>query len=415
MLVIKKSFNRCLGLAMMLLFTAALTLGFATTEANAATTDISVVVDGKNVQFSQQPVIKDGRTLVPLRAIFEAMNMKVDWEQTTKSIQASKDNVIIKLQVGNKNASVGNIELSYIETVLDVEPQIINGSTLVPVRFIGEVSGSDVTWDQTTKTVVVNSKTDRSFGKKNLDANTVYLGYMSNTSKKADGFGKDSTSDGTYVGNHVSGMLSGQGTFTDDHGDKYMGEFKGDMLNGKGTYTYVDGDKYVGEFLDDLYNGKGTYTYADGEKYDGEFKAGMFTGQGTYTFPNGDKYVGQFADDMYNGQGTFTYVDGDKYVGEFKDDMYNGQGTYTYANGDKYVGQFADDMSNGQGTHTFANGDKYVGQFADDMFNGQGTYTFPYGDKYVGQFADNMRNGQGTYTYADGTTKKGTWVNDELK
>lgn len=111
---------------------------------------ITVIVNGKEVSFDQPPIIQNGRTLVPLRAIFEALNGTVDWDDTTKTVTSKRSDVIISLQIGSDQMIVNN-EVK----VLDVPAQIINSRTLVPVRAISEAFGCNVGWDGNTKTVTI--------------------------------------------------------------------------------------------------------------------------------------------------------------------------------------------------------------------------------------------------------------------
>lgn len=99
------------------------------------------------------PIIEDGRTLVPVRAIFESMGAKVDWDGKTKTVIGKTENKIIKLVIGNKIALVNGKKVE-----LDVPAKIIDGSTLVPARFVAESLGAKVDWDNNTKSVLVNSK-----------------------------------------------------------------------------------------------------------------------------------------------------------------------------------------------------------------------------------------------------------------
>lgn len=81
--------------------------------------------------------------------------MDVAWNSDTKIVTACNEKVKITLQIENIEASIGNENSGYIKTELDVPPRIINGRTMVPVRFIGEASGSMVAWDSNLKTVVI--------------------------------------------------------------------------------------------------------------------------------------------------------------------------------------------------------------------------------------------------------------------
>jgi Leucine-rich repeat (LRR) protein len=106
---------------------------------------IRLYIDGKIVRFYKfgvLPTIQNGNTLVPLRDIFEHLGAKVDWDDATKTITAVKGITTVKLQLGNTTASVNGESKD-----LTVAPQTINGSTLVPLRFVSEAFGGDVQWD----------------------------------------------------------------------------------------------------------------------------------------------------------------------------------------------------------------------------------------------------------------------------
>lgn len=118
--------------------------------------DIKVIVDSKPVTFDQQPVIEDGRTLVPMRAIFEAMGCEVQWEAASQKITASNSGKTITMNINNVNMRVAE-QAGITNVTLDVPPQIYGGRTLVPVRAISEALGANVGWDGNTRTVTVSS------------------------------------------------------------------------------------------------------------------------------------------------------------------------------------------------------------------------------------------------------------------
>lgn len=115
-----------------------------------AESNIKVIVDKVELQFDVPPQIINGRTMVPLRAIFEAMGAIVQWDEETKTISAYKNDAIILMQIDNNS-----IFKNYTTINIDVPPQIINGRTLVPVRVIAECLGATVQWDDSTSTVVI--------------------------------------------------------------------------------------------------------------------------------------------------------------------------------------------------------------------------------------------------------------------
>lgn len=117
--------------------------------------DIDVVMDGKTLEFDVPPISANGRTMVPLRTIFEALGAKVEWDGATKTITGTKDKTVIVLKLDSKTAKVNGKTV-----VLDAAPLSIKGRTLVPVRFISESLGANVEWDGKTKTVIITSQAE---------------------------------------------------------------------------------------------------------------------------------------------------------------------------------------------------------------------------------------------------------------
>ncbi|MBC9784333.1 hypothetical protein H1S01_07390 [Heliobacterium chlorum] len=109
---------------------------------------IFVNIDGKPIFFDVQPTVIEGRTMVPLREIFESLGAKLVWEQATSTVKATKGSTSISLPVGSHEAVVNHRTLH-----LDVPATIIEGRTMVPARFVAESLGCSVEWDGNTSTV----------------------------------------------------------------------------------------------------------------------------------------------------------------------------------------------------------------------------------------------------------------------
>ena len=136
----------------------------------ATATPIGVYINNSKQYMPTNPVLNQGRSLVPLRAIFETMGAKVNWNQDTKTITGGKDNIEIKLSIGDKIATVNDKKV-----VLDVPATVINGSTLVPTRFIAESLGAKVEWDNKARSILINSNfTDINNNIKNNYSNAEY-------------------------------------------------------------------------------------------------------------------------------------------------------------------------------------------------------------------------------------------------
>ena len=107
-------------------------------------------VGSETVELDAPPFIEKGFTLVPLRFISEAFGASVDWNDALKVITINYRTLTIQLQIGSNVVLVGT-EFKK----LDVPPKIVNGRTFVPIRFISETFGAEVSWDGGTKTVTI--------------------------------------------------------------------------------------------------------------------------------------------------------------------------------------------------------------------------------------------------------------------
>ena len=115
--------------------------------------DITVTLNGEVVDcesYGSPATIVEGRTLVPLRAIFEALGATVEWDQATKTVSSTLGSDSISLAVGSTTL-VKNGE----DITLDVPAQIINSRTMVPARAVAEAYGVGVEWDAASRTVIL--------------------------------------------------------------------------------------------------------------------------------------------------------------------------------------------------------------------------------------------------------------------
>lgn len=118
-----------------------------------ATDDISVMLNDVELEFDVPPQLINDRVLVPMRKIFETMGAVVEWEEVTETVTATKDDIVIIMQIDNNIISVSENEI-----ILDVPPQLVNDRTLVPVRAVAEGLNADVDWVETTQTVLITEK-----------------------------------------------------------------------------------------------------------------------------------------------------------------------------------------------------------------------------------------------------------------
>lgn len=125
----------------------------ASTALFASGKDIKVMLDGQELLFDTNPRLVNGTVMVPLRGIFEALGMDVQWDVKTRTVTAVKGETRINLTVNSTTASKDGVPIQ-----LETAPYIdLKGRTFVPLRFISESLGATVEWDQATGRVFINS------------------------------------------------------------------------------------------------------------------------------------------------------------------------------------------------------------------------------------------------------------------
>ncbi len=124
----------------------------------AAEENISVLINGKQIEFDVPPQTVNDRTMVPMRKIFEELGAKVEWIEDTQMILASKDSKFILMQIGKPAIIIKDFKAgSETKVPLDSEPFVTDGRTLVPVRAVSEAFNMQVDWDDTAKAVLINN------------------------------------------------------------------------------------------------------------------------------------------------------------------------------------------------------------------------------------------------------------------
>ena len=121
-------------------------------EATVPQSDIYVQIGDEILGFDTPPIIEDGRTLVPMRFLFEKLNSEVSWEQETKTATVTAQDIgTIAFSIDDKSAKVNNTEKT-----MDVPARLINSKTMVPLRFLSEELGYTVDWNEETRTAIVS-------------------------------------------------------------------------------------------------------------------------------------------------------------------------------------------------------------------------------------------------------------------
>ena len=143
-IAMKHLFNKIWALFIVMLLILSLMAFHA--DAQNAFDEISVYCNNVKVEFSVLPVIEDGRTLVPVRPVLEAMNCAVRWKGETRTIEVQSGSIIVELVIDSDQMLVkkntGNRTVA-----LDVPPQIIQNATFLPIRAVVEEFGATVQWN----------------------------------------------------------------------------------------------------------------------------------------------------------------------------------------------------------------------------------------------------------------------------
>ncbi|MFZ5968117.1 MAG: copper amine oxidase N-terminal domain-containing protein [Bacillota bacterium] len=106
-----------------------------------------------NLKFDTPPVIKQGRTLIPVRAISEGFGAEVAWNAEEQKVTVTKDDIEIVFLLEE-----GKVLVNGEEKTIDVPAQIMSSRTIVPLRFIAETLGLKVDYDEETETIEVDEE-----------------------------------------------------------------------------------------------------------------------------------------------------------------------------------------------------------------------------------------------------------------
>ena len=234
-----------------------------------AEAEIGVYLDGAELDFDVKPQVIDGRTMLPVRAVFEKIGAAVEWDENTKSATCIKDGVTVKMTVGSPEIHINDKIIQ-----MDISPIVSDGRTLAPVRYAAEAFGSEVQWSEKKSAVVICSKDvyayadypdipdfGRCFG---IEASAQYTGedyfilsYICGDTNNNDYY--------NYLYNNSSVKLGGytNEALNDDNGAKITAYIK------KGeeapryflrTYANENGDKTVEVLIPDKTNVENTVT-----------------------------------------------------------------------------------------------------------------------------------------------------------
>lgn len=180
--------------------------------------EISLFLNGNKIECDPTPVIENGRTLIPVRALFEKMGADVSWNGENQEVRIECGDIKISMTIGEKTAVVSDKAVG-----LSVPPAIINGRTMIPLRFVAESIGAKVSWDEDNRSVSVFTQEDSRDEDEEISAPQTVIKEVE-FSKKEDHDALSFTASGKYT---VSKM-----TLTNP--DREVFDLKGAVLPDKG-------------------------------------------------------------------------------------------------------------------------------------------------------------------------------------
>lgn len=137
----------------LLALTASALLGQATVVVKE---QVTITVDKATVRTDVPPINVQGQTLVPVRGVFNAFNADIDWIPCERRVFVRKGTTVIWIGIGDNHAKVNDAILP-----LAVPAQIYRGRTMVPLRFIAESLGAEVSWNPDTQTITILTKQEQ--------------------------------------------------------------------------------------------------------------------------------------------------------------------------------------------------------------------------------------------------------------
>lgn len=210
-------------ISIMLAIMSLIVLSIVTVDANE---NITVCLDEQILNFDVPPQIINGRTMVPMRKIFESLGAVVTWDAKTQTATGKKDDTIVNVSINSNILFKNGVPKS-----LDVAPALIDSRTLVPVRAIAESFDCEVIWEGETQTVRILTNPDFDKGKKLLSASEIservapsvfYIEVFDEKSRTlGSGSGFFISSDGVAVTNYHVIENSNSAVITDISGRKF--------------------------------------------------------------------------------------------------------------------------------------------------------------------------------------------------
>ncbi len=342
----------------------------------------AVVLNGERLSFTTEPVLVASRWLVPLRGIFSPLGATLDYDPDTKMIYADRGTTHIEMQIDNPVAYINGQE-----NTLDVPPQAVNGSTMVPLRFVAESLKAKVEYRKENNTVTIALKENQDLSTGIYDA---YMceGWDEGTSSPINPTTViNSKSEKAYAYVVLNEVLSGEISAN----WYFLGNGKRELIT---SYT-LDNPGYYSYY----------FWIANSIFKNGDWECELVL--------NGQPAKSLFFE-IVEDTGEYGTIDfmGGVYTGYLKNGVPSGNGEWVSSSGYQYVGYFSYSASNlkidqaevNYGDDNYAYCDLTI--YSDNTSYYNGYYYYPDGTVFVGEWLfglDGTMFERGTYYNTDGT------------
>ncbi|NLB53022.1 MAG: copper amine oxidase N-terminal domain-containing protein [Syntrophomonadaceae bacterium] len=118
-------------------------------------------INGSASAMDVSPVIKENRTLLPIRFITEPIGADIQWIDAEKKVIINQSSTIIELWIGKNKAEINGRSVPIDPDNSSVMPLIINGRTMMPLRFIAENLGCEVKWIPENSQIIIHYQGDK--------------------------------------------------------------------------------------------------------------------------------------------------------------------------------------------------------------------------------------------------------------
>ncbi|WP_312906735.1 stalk domain-containing protein [Tissierella praeacuta] len=156
-----KSINKIFKIKTIIILIIISIIGLKGNDKSLAAGNIKLVVDGKDITSKSMPIVRNGRTLVPVRFVSEELGATVTWNNDDRIVKIEKGNSTISLKIDSRLVQYIDKEEKYF--LSDVAPVIIDGRTYTPLRLVSNALGIGIEWDGINSVVNINSNISSDF------------------------------------------------------------------------------------------------------------------------------------------------------------------------------------------------------------------------------------------------------------